>query len=203
MAMRLLSAVFQKCFRVSTNDHMAPRFVNEREAVDLMVGDRIARRERWIVVLVWLTVGIAVMRPADAQEQVEKTVWGAFTFGKAHGMMRNLEGTLKELLAAFLAGDPSGISQQADVIVADMAELPQAFPESPEGDRQLWKVAWEISKDARMMQSAIHRSDYREAYGQFTRLTNRCMQCHQDRRVWGRFSVTAPAGDSSKTSPSR
>ncbi len=81
-----------------------------------------------------------------------------------HGAMQGLEQTLKELLEAFLAGDSQRISDQADVIAADMTQVAEAFPKkSPEDDRQLWNALWKISKLARMMQSAIHAGQYQDA----------------------------------------
>lgn len=53
------------------------------------------------------------------------------------------------------------------------------------------RALWEISKRVRMMQSAISRNEYQQAYQQFSRLTNQCIQCHQARRVWGRFPPSA------------
>jgi hypothetical protein len=133
------------------------------------------------------------LRAAFAQEGREGVVWGAFTFGTVHGVMQGLERTLKDLLGSFLAGDAQAISEQADAVVAEMSEVAEAFPERPENDRELWSALWDISKHARQMQSAAQRSEYQNAYRHFTQLTNRCIQCHQDRRVWGKFSVTAPA----------
>jgi len=138
---------------------------------------------------------VLVMRGAAAQERREGVIWGAFTFGKAHGVMEGLEDDMQLTLEAFLRADADTVKAQADVMVASMRDVAEAFPEppGPEDDRLLWQALWDISKDARLMQLRMHEEKYEQGYGHFASLINRCMTCHQQRRVWSRFPDACPA----------
>ncbi len=143
-----------------------------------------------MTMLAGLLIAAAVGGPAILHAQRDNAVWGAYTFGKAHALMRELEQTLKDTLTAFLRGDAPEISRQADLIVEQMGGMMDAFPESREGDAHLWSAAERISQHAGAMQSAANRGKYREAHQQYVKMANQCMQCHQARRVWGKFSTT-------------
>lgn len=127
-----------------------------------------------------------------AQERTGDVLWGTLTFGNVHGVMRSLEDEIETTQKAFLHAETATLDQQAEIIMALVGKLIEAFPKKkPDTDVEVWQAAWDISKDARMMQSNLRHGDYRGAYRSFNSLTNRCLTCHQQRRVWARFTTPA------------
>lgn len=153
--------------------------------------DSPGRGRWWKVILAAAGVGLLAVG-VGAQERAGDVLWGAFSFGQVHGVMQSLEDEIQATSKAFLHADTATIDGQAEIIITLMRELIEAFPKKkPEVEVEVWQAAWDISKDARMMQSNIRKGDYRGAYRSFSSLTNRCLVCHQQRRVSGRFTVPA------------
>lgn len=129
-------------------------------------------------------VGIAQERASDASP-----VWGAYTFGPTHAIMRDLRADLEAIQGSFLTGDIDTIESRADTIVAGMIRAEQAMPSDPVALQDpVWRMGREIVEQARRMQLAAHEGRYHDAYTSYVSVVNRCISCHQEQRMWGRFS---------------
>jgi len=155
------------------------------------------RGAHWrLALLMGMAAGLGLLAAGvGAQERAGDVVWGAFSFGQVHGVMQSLEDEIEGTLRAFLHADTATVDGQAEIIITLMGEVLETFPKKkPEVEVEVWQAAWDISKDARMMQSNIRKGDYRGAYRSFSSLTNRCLVCHQQRRVEGRFTMPEDLG---------
>lgn len=161
------------------------------EAAEQMESER-ARRAGVVIAAIGL-LSVAAVAVAQEQPADRSPVWGAYTFGRTHGLMRDLRTDLERILGDFLTGDTAHIITAADALVQGMVEIGETIPpRSVAGRDRGWQSAREIVEYARHMQDAAHAGRYQQAYAQYAHLVDRCIACHQDQRVWGTFN--APPG---------
>jgi hypothetical protein len=107
--------------------------------------------------------------------------------GDAHNVMARQRKQLRNALEGFLTGDWDRIDQASNRMLKDMDAVASRYAPPYDVKVVVWDAMQTMRHRTKNLRDFAEKKDFGSAIVEFNGVVRQCIECHEVKRVWGRF----------------